>query len=344
MNCQQADELIFSYCDGNLSSSLSFELESHADTCPTCLSKIDLTRLENDILRTDIVVSVLSDDFTSKVMASLPAKALSGPIKATATRSRRPWYTRTPLWLAATAAAFVLLLYTVSPGIFSPTSKVADQKSIPVKIAEKQHAVSNAVDPNVSAKRSVQNLKENADTAIDEQVNNYTLPSDTGDGAPLRTMLGGGPAGGGNELLKQRASCPDRDRSDATMLKAPVDYSGTAGAAPVISNMPSTYHMVSSNANDNGWDYVYEGDGKEITVSISEGIAGSDPPPLRKNIEIGSSENLPAAAAVGGVESGTLNSVNRSIEIDNVNYELTVSGELPLDQLNTVSSLLTVQQ
>lgn len=343
MNCQQADELMFSYCDSNLSSSLVSEFESHIANCRPCQTKIALTRMETDILQTGLTTPILAHDFTAMVMSAIGGSSLPGSIESAAARVRRPWYTRTPLWLAATAAAFLLLLYTVSPGLFTPSTKIAEEKDSKIKVAEKLGAASNITSNNAKLKEDVKGTA-NSENSIDEHSNDSGLPAGAAyDGAPLRTMNGTTPADNG--ILMKRDSCPDRDRSDATMLKAPSEYSGNTLNSPKISNMPSTYSMVSSNSQDNGWSYVYEGNGKQITVSLSTDKLESSSI-MQKSVTAESSADTaagaPAANYSGVGESGIINSVQRSVSIDDVSYQLTVSGELPVEQLNAVSSTLTI--
>jgi len=352
MNCLQVDEYIFSYCDSELAPSLSSALESHIANCSDCQAKVELTRMENDVLRSGMIVPALSDGFTAGVMAAICKNGMNASMETAAVRSKRPWYVRTPLWLAATAAAFVLLIYTVSPGIFSPNKNIAEDKSTAVKVAEKNPAANFTVGGIVSQKMEQKN-KEKAvldENLLEEQSKSATLPEDSAtdkSGNQVRTMISGGSGDSNSELFMKRDSCPDRDRTDAIKLKLPAGVNFEDSAAPMISNMPSAYHIVNTSNQNDTWTYFYQGDGKQITVALD-----SKSEPGARTLAAPAATEAPAAATCIGPECGdagnlkadSLNSVSRSVEVNDVCYQLTVTGELSLDELNTLASKLTVEK
>lgn len=353
MNCRQVDEYIFSYCDGELAPSLTSELEAHIANCSDCQANLELTRMENEVLHSEMKIPTLSDGFSAGVMASICKNGLGGPAETAAAKTNRPWYTRTPLWLAATAAAFVLLLYTVSPGIFSPNKDIAQHKSTTVKVADNNPAT-NAILGGRVAQKIQQSNKEKAvldKNVSEEPAKSANVPADTAtdeSGNQFRAMMTVGGSGEANsELLMKRDSCPDRDRSDALKLKLPAGVTFGDSAAPRISNMPSAYHIVNTSNQSDTWTYFYEGDGKQITVSLN-----SNSEPQAKTFAAPAATEAPAASTCIGSEcgdannlkAGDLNSVYRSVEVNNVCYQLTVTGELSLDELNTLASKLTIEK
>lgn len=68
MNCQQIDRYIFDFCEQNLSPELEIQIQEHIEQCPICRNKIELTRLENEVLSESINSPVLDDNFTSDVL------------------------------------------------------------------------------------------------------------------------------------------------------------------------------------------------------------------------------------------------------------------------------------
>lgn len=75
MNCQQIDRYIFDFCEQNLSPELELQIQEHIEKCPMCLNKVELTRLENEVLRENINVPVLDKNFTSNVLNLIQSKS-----------------------------------------------------------------------------------------------------------------------------------------------------------------------------------------------------------------------------------------------------------------------------
>jgi|GEM_PF-7051679 len=350
MNCQQADEFILSYCDGELAAFQSSELESHLALCGACQAKVELTRMETDILQADLLFPSLPDGFSAGVIAAIAKNSLPGTDRSISLKSKRPWYTRTPLWLAATAAAFVLLVYTVSPGIFSPNTPTANKQSTAVKVADRR-AVTNAIVGGCSSQQMEQSNKEK--TVLDENTlesKQITQPEDLAvdeSGNQVRTMTGAAPDETNNKLMMKRDISPDRDRTDAIMLKLPAGVTFDNSSAPKVTNMPSAYRMISSTKQVDGWTYIYEGNEKQITVSLA-----SNSQPMARTASPEAPPESPAAAAgvaSGSEYGGTLkaasaNSVYRSVKIEDVYYQMTVSAELSVEELNTLAGKLTVEK
>ncbi|MGE5390051.1 MAG: anti-sigma factor family protein [Deltaproteobacteria bacterium] len=343
MNCLQVDEYIFSYCDGELASSLSSELESHIANCDDCRAKVELTRMETDIIRNELFMPALSAAFTAGVMSAINRNTLTGPSEIAATRAKKPWYTRTPFWLAATAAAFVLLVYTVSPGLFMPATKTATQQSNTLKLAEKGVAT-NAVTGSETSQKSEQSYKEKSlpsEGNIDDKSPEMTLPADiTIDNTvdQIRTMAGAAPDQVNNELMMKRDSTPDRDRAGASILKA------TGGSAiPKVSNMPSSFQLVDSSKQEDGWTFIYEGSGKQLTVSLA---SSSKPKVITVNPEAVTSSPAPCEGPAcnfdANTKENTFNSVNRSVKLDGTDYEMTLTGDLSIEELNSLAGILTI--
>lgn len=351
MNCRQVDEHIFSYCDGELAPSLSSELASHIAGCPACQSQLELTRLENELLASELTCPALPESFAAGVMAAISRNIGTGPMEMAAAKNRKPWYTRTPLWLTATAAAFILLLYTVSPAIFSPSKDIAEQKAPAVKVADINPASNFTMSGRAESKAAQNSKKEAAanESIAEEQAKVMTVPADTATEEAdnqVRTLATGGSGDAGGNIYMKRDSYPDRDRSDTIKLKLPANVTFGGSAAPRISNMPTAYHMVNTANQSDTWTYFYEGNGQQIIISLN-----TNPSARITNYAAPAAPESPATAACGAAESNVvgnseagLNSVCRSLEVDNVNYQLTVSGELSQDDLSTLASQLTVEK
>jgi len=343
MNCQQVDEHIFSYIDSKLAPSLSSDLESHIAHCEDCRAKLDFARMETDILCNELFMPTLHDTFTADVMAAVGNNQMIGPTELAATRNHRAWYTRTPFWLVATAAAFVLLVYTISPDFLAPDTKIANQQSKDLKVAERNVA-SNAViggETTKKLKQDSQNESMQDEVSIDEPSSFY-LPAETAideTGNQVRTLAGAVPDEVNNELMKQRQSSPDRDRNDASVLKAPI-----SSTMPKVINMPASFEIVNSAKQTDGWTFTYEGDGKQLTVSLA---SANVPMAMIVKPEAAATDS---SACVGAAceyvvnKKSAVNSVNRSVVIDNVNYELILTGELSVEELQALAERLIIEK
>lgn len=342
MNCQQVDEYVFSYCDGELASPLASELESHIAHCNNCRAKIELTRLENDIIKNEMFSPLLSDAFTASVISAINKKPLTGPSEIAATQSRRAWYTRTPFWLVATAAAFILLVYTVSPGLFMQNTKIATQKSKVLKVAEKNVATNATFGGNAS------NIKEKSaqDEAVPDEQLKMALPADIPMDATdnhARTLVGSSPDQVNGEIMMKREFSPDRDRTDGTFLKA----AGSSATMPKVTNMPSSFKMLSSSKQDDGWTFLFEGSGKQITVSLTS-APSTTPRAMTVSPESG---NQPSTECVGSAckldantKSAAINSVVRSVKVVDAEYNMTVTGQLSVEELNSLAGQLNIEK
>jgi predicted anti-sigma-YlaC factor YlaD len=71
MNCQQINELIYDYCDGNVTPEIAAVIEKHLRECPFCRNNEKLTRIENEALYYVENSPVLLPGFTEKVMATI---------------------------------------------------------------------------------------------------------------------------------------------------------------------------------------------------------------------------------------------------------------------------------
>ena len=91
MNCQDINEIIYKYCDSEVSSEEYTTISEHLNECADCRRIFQLTQLENDILREKDDMPSLSPAFTSLVMSSIQS-ADSLNIKRGFTRFNRKWW------------------------------------------------------------------------------------------------------------------------------------------------------------------------------------------------------------------------------------------------------------
>ncbi len=108
MNCQDISEIIYKYCDSEVSSEEYTIISEHLNGCADCRRIFQLTQLENDILREKDDIPSLSPAFTSLVMSSIQS-ANSLNIKSSFTRFNRKWWLSGLTTVAAVVALFLYL-------------------------------------------------------------------------------------------------------------------------------------------------------------------------------------------------------------------------------------------
>lgn len=109
MNCQEVNEKIFKYCDGELSPQEHANMTLHLDKCPVCRHMCQLTLMENDVLRDTDDIPELSPAFTALVIDSI--KDGSSTLKS----GRRVQRLKGKIWLGGTVAAAAIILFLCLP-------------------------------------------------------------------------------------------------------------------------------------------------------------------------------------------------------------------------------------
>jgi len=108
MNCQDISEIIYKYCDSEVSPEEYSNISGHLNECADCQRIFQLTQLENDILREKDDIPSLSPAFTSLVMSSIQS-ANNLNIKSSFTRFNRKWWLSGLTTVAAVVALFLYL-------------------------------------------------------------------------------------------------------------------------------------------------------------------------------------------------------------------------------------------
>jgi len=108
MNCQNISEIIYKYCDSEVSPEEYTNISEHLNECPDCQRIFQLTQLENDILREKDDIPSLSPAFTSLIMSSIQS-ANNLNIKSNPARFYRKWWLSGLTTVAAVVALFLYL-------------------------------------------------------------------------------------------------------------------------------------------------------------------------------------------------------------------------------------------
>jgi len=102
--CEHAHNLFDAYLDDELSSSMRMELNAHRLSCVSCQQQLTLLESCADVVSRDETAPALSDAFTDRVMAALPAMTVTAP------RTARIYRLFVPVGAVAAAIAMVIML------------------------------------------------------------------------------------------------------------------------------------------------------------------------------------------------------------------------------------------
>lgn len=149
MNCQQIDKYVYEYCDGNLSPEIALQIEEHLTKCVTCNNMVQLTYMENAVLKDALTVDAIDDNFTSRVMGAVSARQT---IQSQADiHSLKTSRTRKVSLFIAAAAAIVLLMTGVLPDFYN-TFNIGNESALfelaTKDIADKQSKYNQALVPD----------------------------------------------------------------------------------------------------------------------------------------------------------------------------------------------------
>jgi hypothetical protein len=130
MHCQQIDNILWDFCDANLSPDLIKEVKAHLLECKICRYKVSLTLLENEVIRDENYISP-PHDFSQSVMQELGKRFPEGIPHTQQAQARKKILTRlSPKVLASAAMVAVLLLVCMIParGYLDRLTLIADNQ------------------------------------------------------------------------------------------------------------------------------------------------------------------------------------------------------------------------
>lgn len=327
MNCQQADEHIYAFCDNTLASLLRTDLEKHLKECDLCQKKVNLTFMENEILKNPEKVPVLPEEFTKRVMkkiqdsGSTTASRSNENIGSNRNFTAKLLNTRlTPLLISA-----ALLLALVAPGLidlgghlFRANNSISeDNNSISIKEGKENDRIKH--------------LAGGTDKDTNNEMNIYN---------------------GENRNVKKYEKNEEKSASlDLPPSKqvSPAPSSGVFYLQPY--NLPGSYRLAAiiSDVEDN-LTFVYKKaeTGEEISLRIS--------PQSKDKSEVGTAEktaeekSLRREAVIAGAGESTVpapedaSSISWNINYNNDNYSVTLSGNLPSDELAQIAASIKFKE
>ncbi|PKM76478.1 MAG: hypothetical protein CVU90_12475 [Firmicutes bacterium HGW-Firmicutes-15] len=147
MNCHDIKQNMYNYCDGLVSPDLRSTMAAHLNECESCRNNYQLTLIEKEALSDAGDIPLLSEAFTARIMGSLiSADSVSSmPQPLVMSKSSSPYFKRTSWYsgLAVIAAVIALCLYLPNLKNISNNINVADNSSKQQQLELQSNAVKN---------------------------------------------------------------------------------------------------------------------------------------------------------------------------------------------------------
>jgi len=219
MNCQQADNYIYEYCDARLSPELMQEFEEHLASCETCTNLVILTRFENDALHECMETTMeVDENFTARIMAALPAAAAPALSDIQIIKPSRSW--RPVAYFAVVAATTVLMFTTVVPGLFD-------------QMQDKNVAVHDSIQPELRENASLKTGKINEDGIALQSAGTDTAEKES-DSTNRNVITDSGDSGNSAEVIQADVASMISENSTPSIQIAMADYAALKTPAPAL--------------------------------------------------------------------------------------------------------------
>jgi anti-sigma factor RsiW len=153
------------FLDGELSPSMTAEVHAHLLQCPSCQKETEVLRACSSVIAKDRLDAGLTDDFATRVLASMPPASGASTSQLITRRSRRERLWRVGLGgglPAAAAALFFAVLIWPSEESIRPT-RVA---GMAVEAAGVKSVVSPTLETAADARRAAQSLNQLVEMSV----------------------------------------------------------------------------------------------------------------------------------------------------------------------------------
>lgn len=356
MNCQEIEKYCLDYCDNNLSPELRASFDEHLQQCNNCRNLVDLTHLESEALSDPVDIPALSPDFNTRLMDRIQAKGMLYPDQEAKPETQyqkylfnRPYVKRSWAMLAAALLLVLLIppilkqgLYDQQPGLINGVKTVTLPQNTNTKIEKTSLEKNN----NKPLNQDTSQLKsaspaDNNNMTYGNQDLKLKLPNQE---IPLAAHQP-------QELVPGNGSSREVNKSS---LNSRLQTSHDEGLAPYPDNIPASYELVQKNESNGQYIYQYRESGTNIELCIiitpllqQQISAASMDGEASEAPETAVTENYQMSnttASTTEPPASMLNSCNKSISSDNINYNLTVSGNLPQEKIEAIASTITLSQ
>lgn len=132
MDCRKVDKYLYDYCDNILNPKQKAQIEKHLIECPLCSKIVRESLLESSILHEQWEIPELPDDFTARVMNRIASADMQPNPGTVYPRSpNRNRWSRRLIGLAAMAAVLLLVLYVPAMIKNNDSMQIAERKQAP---------------------------------------------------------------------------------------------------------------------------------------------------------------------------------------------------------------------
>ncbi|MEN6462234.1 MAG: zf-HC2 domain-containing protein [Syntrophomonas sp.] len=334
MNCQQINELIYDYCDGNVTPEIAAVIEKHLHECPFCRNNEKLTQMENEALYYVENSPVLLPGFTEKVMATINTGYYN-----TNPGLKNSWsgLNRLRKYIPSMAVVVLILLIVAAGSIFNKsdfnsTTRVADNdnqlKSMSTQKFKqdliKAGSASSLNQANKSTSLSTEDNETNKalNSSIDKKAQDTPVAVSYDSEQPVSKAETSGTVLKSPQSPRISSVQSSRGAGSETMRLEPV-------------NIPTKYELtgISSDGQNTTFSYSGSQETSNFKVSIS-------PQVTEEMFKTGSYEatNAGINSCQPTILSGTLSSpVSWKITSKNQVYVITLTGNLSPEELQSLA-------
>lgn len=363
MNCQEIEKYCLDYCDNNLSSELRTSFDEHLQQCHSCRNLVNLTHLENEALADPLDIPALSPDFNARLLDRIQSRGMLYPDREAKPNGQyhkylfnRPYVKRS--WALIAAA---LLLVLLIPSIFNQGLYNNQQE-----VRSKNAALNPARYDNTAIEKT--SLKKVSDESLNQEssqpkygsaAENNQIKADNTQININQELQLNAPANQQipmavhepQDLVPGNGSSREVNKSK---LNSRLQSSHDEGLKPYPENIPVTYELVLKDESNGQYIYQYRENGTEIQLCIiitplvqqqfsTTSVVGTASESAQTTA-IGDYQKSDLAATTPEAPAAVLNSSNKDISSDNIQYNLTVSGNLPQDKIEAIASTITLSQ
>lgn len=333
MNCQQATKYIWDYCDNSPDPAVIAELESHCAECPVCRRHLELTRLENLVLKDpEVKLPSLSPDFTDKVLKKLknPPASFETGLSKNRRRLLRPH------WLGTSTALLgaLLVVMLVIPGLFNKQI-IPQTDPAPPASHEQSSTGSGPLKTSKAAMDASQTVK-----SVNSQASAGSAQQEPG-------YAGSGSPDGSSTRVGTAADTSNPvSRSHQTLESSSLQAPEVVQDFPYPVDYPGDYQLTGSSRTDsNTVDYHFTKTGSNVIVDMTVALEQEVPLPAQTDIRTMDVQNsLKSSAAAEG------NTVNRSDSVltwsfqeNGLSYRATLNGNLTPQELASLAAGIKMQ-
>jgi hypothetical protein len=353
MKCQLFDKYLFDYCDDNLAPVLREKIDQHLQECSNCRNQVKLTILENEVLRDNSDLPILSGDFANRVMHQITISEQAASIGHK--RPARPGAMKASRFaMAAAAVGLVVLVAVLAPHIMplqenvqvaDAPSIVADQKQIAATDMSKSGTEISAGSKDIAQNKSIQvtePVTELTGTAYSDQVVD-TSPPLTESARQLTDQVAMADVSYSTDTLDATANPPEAMYSQPSQFQSTTSRQGALYIPPdqanKASNLPSPPQVLDGFTLINTVN-SYSSDGSVIIYNYTDkdrrslNIALKNAPDQEPILMRSQATAETMLRSVPEDDSAASQQVEYSTDIGGKTYLVTLGGTLSLAELS----------